>query len=229
MVMWIVAIVVLVIALILVVAAMKPNTFSVAREGQINAPPEKIFALINDFHEWTKWSPWEKMDPNLTRNHSGITAGKGAVYDWSGNRQVGQGQMTITESAASSRIDIDLHFMKPFEARNKTVFSLTIRRYQSALGNDRLEPLHVQGNGLVHRHGQDDRQGFRGGAGEYEGGGGGLGRICRVHVFLDFFSVIAFRDGNVILALKFEPELRRVSEVTRQTQSGICGNGTAAI
>jgi uncharacterized protein YndB with AHSA1/START domain len=123
--MWIVAIIALAVLAVLIVAAMKPNSFSVAREGVINAPPEKVFALINDFREWTKWSPWEKMDPNLSRNHSGAAAGQGAVYGWSGNKKVGQGQMTITDTSPPSRIDIDLHFMKPFEARNKTVFSLT--------------------------------------------------------------------------------------------------------
>jgi Polyketide cyclase / dehydrase and lipid transport len=94
------------------------------REGKINAPPDRVHALINDFHEWAKWSPWEKMDPNLQRNFSGAASGKGAAYNWSGNKKMGQGRMDIT-ATAPSRIDIDLHFMKPIEARNKTVFSLT--------------------------------------------------------------------------------------------------------
>jgi Polyketide cyclase / dehydrase and lipid transport len=123
---WIVILVALAIAAVLILAAMKPDTFTVVREGQVNAPPDKVHALINDFREWTKWSPWEKMDANLTRNYSGSASGKGAAYDWSGNKKVGQGRMDIT-ATAPSRIDIDLHFMKPFEARNKTVFSLTPR------------------------------------------------------------------------------------------------------
>ncbi len=121
MLLWIVILVALALAAILGLAAMKPNSFTVAREAQIIAPPGKVHALINDFHEWTKWSPWEKMDPNLTRNYSGAASGAGAAYDWSGNKKVGQGRMDIT-ATTPSRIDIDLHFMKPFEARNKTVF-----------------------------------------------------------------------------------------------------------
>jgi Polyketide cyclase / dehydrase and lipid transport len=123
---WILAIVVLAVLAVLMIAAMKPDTFTVVRQSQINAPPDKVHSLINDFHEWTKWSPWEKMDPNLTRTYSGSSSGKGATYDWRGNKKVGQGRMDIT-ATAPSRIDIDLHFMKPFEARNKIVFSLTPR------------------------------------------------------------------------------------------------------
>ncbi len=121
---WIALIFALGIGAVLLAAAMKPNSFTVVREGHVVAPPGKVHGLINDFHEWTKWSPWEKMDPNLTRNYSGASSGKGAAYDWSGNKKVGQGRMDIT-ATTPSRIDIDLHFMKPFEARNKTVFSLS--------------------------------------------------------------------------------------------------------
>ncbi len=123
---WIVVPVALAIAAVLILAALQPNSFTVAREGHINAPPDKVHGLINDFHEWTRWSPWEKMDPNLTRKFSGASSGTGAAYDWSGNKKVGQGRMDIT-GTTPSRIDIDLHFMKPFEVRNKTVFSLSPR------------------------------------------------------------------------------------------------------
>ncbi len=124
MIYWIVIVLVLAVLALLILAAMKPNTFSVVREAEINAPPARVHQLINDFHEWTAWSPWEKMDPNLVRTYSGTASGPGAVYEWTGNKKVGQGRMDITGSTPS-RIDIDLHFMKPFEARNKTVFTLT--------------------------------------------------------------------------------------------------------
>jgi Polyketide cyclase / dehydrase and lipid transport len=125
MIMWIVGLLVVAVLAVLAFAASRPNTFSVVRQGHINAAPENVFPLINDFHEWTRWSPWEKMDPNLTRTYRGSEAGEGAIYEWTGNKKVGQGRMDITSTAPPSRIDIDLHFMKPFEARNKTVFTLT--------------------------------------------------------------------------------------------------------
>lgn len=75
----IVIIVVALIAVLLVYAATRPNRFRVQRSASIKAPPEKIFAFINDFHRWVAWSPWEKMDPELKRTYSGAAAGNGAV------------------------------------------------------------------------------------------------------------------------------------------------------
>ena len=120
----IIVIIVLAVAAVLGLAAMKPDTFRVRREADIAAPPEKIFALLNDFHQWARWSPWEKMDPAMTRIHSGAIAGKGAIYAWEGNKKVGQGRMEIVEAAPPSRLSIKLDFLKPFEAHNTAVFTL---------------------------------------------------------------------------------------------------------
>lgn len=118
------AIVVIVILAVLGFAASRPGTFSVVRQATFKAPPDKVLALLQDFREWAKWSPWEKLDPNLTRSMSGAAVGKGAIYQWSGNKKVGQGRMEIT-GVTPSRLDIDLEFIAPWKARNKTVFTLT--------------------------------------------------------------------------------------------------------
>jgi uncharacterized protein YndB with AHSA1/START domain len=123
----IIAIVVVLIAGVLVFAATRPNSFQVQRTATIQAPPEKIFPLINDFSRWNAWSPWEKKDPGMKRRFGTVTAGKGAAYAWDGNKDVGQGSMEITESAAPSRLAIRLSFVKPFEARNNVEFSLVPR------------------------------------------------------------------------------------------------------
>ena len=117
-------IVVLAIAGVLLFAATKPDELRVQRSVAIKAPPEKIFPLINDFHRWTAWSPYENKDPALKRNYSGAESGKGAVYAWEGNKDVGQGRMEITEAPAPSKVTIDLQFIKPFEARNVAEFTL---------------------------------------------------------------------------------------------------------
>ena len=114
------------IAIVLLVAAGKPDTFHVERETTIAAPPERIFALINDFRNWRSWSPWEKLDPAMTRTLSGAESGKGAVYEWKGAGKVGQGRMEIAE-ASPSEIAIDLHFLKPFKAHNVAHFRLEPR------------------------------------------------------------------------------------------------------
>jgi uncharacterized protein YndB with AHSA1/START domain len=116
--------VVALIVVLLVYAAMKPDTFRIQRSATINAPADKIFPFINDFHNWTAWSPWEKMDPALKRTHSGTTSGKGAVYEWEGNNQVGQGRMEISDTSPPSHLLIKLDFLKPFEAHNTAEFTL---------------------------------------------------------------------------------------------------------
>ncbi len=112
------------IAVVLVLAATKPSCFSVRREAIVKAPAEKIFPLINDFHQWVTWSPWEHRDPALKRSYSGAESGKGAVYGWEGNRNVGSGRMEILESAVPSKIVIKLDFIKPFEGHNTAEFTM---------------------------------------------------------------------------------------------------------
>ena len=117
--------IVLALVAVLVVASRKPDTFRIERSALINASPEAIFALINDFHQWRGWSPWEARDPALKRTYSGAASGEGAVYAWEGNRNVGSGRMEIMESRTPSRIVIKLDFIKPFEGHNVAEFTLT--------------------------------------------------------------------------------------------------------
>jgi uncharacterized protein YndB with AHSA1/START domain len=119
-------VVVLLVAL-LVFAATRPDAFRVERTATINAPPEKIFPLIADFHEWGAWSPYEKLDPAMQRTFGGAAQGKGAVYEWNGNKTVGQGRMEITDAPAASRVVIKLDFIRPFASSNTAEFVLEPR------------------------------------------------------------------------------------------------------
>ena len=114
-------------AAVLLYAATKPDAFRIERAASIKAPPEKVFALIDDLHAWSAWSPWEKLDPALKKTFSGAARGKGAAYAWEGNKQVGAGRMEIVESSPSSRIAIKLDFLKPFEGHNVAEFALEAR------------------------------------------------------------------------------------------------------
>lgn len=113
------------IAVVLILAALKPASFRYERSTHINAPPQKIYPLIEDFHKWGGWSPWEKLDPALKRTYSGPASGKGAVYEWQGNKQVGSGRMEILEAQPASMVVIKLDFISPFEAHNTAEFTLT--------------------------------------------------------------------------------------------------------
>jgi uncharacterized protein YndB with AHSA1/START domain len=117
-------IVAVLVAGVLIFAATKPDTFRVQRAASIKAPPEKVFALINDFKRWDAWSPWEKKDPAMKRTFGATTSGKGATYAWEGNREVGQGRMEIAESVPPSKVTLKLDFLKPFEAHNIVEFTL---------------------------------------------------------------------------------------------------------
>jgi hypothetical protein len=112
------------VAVLVILAAMKPDAFRIQRSATFNAPREAIFPLINDFHRWSDWSPWEKMDPALKRTYSGPASGQGSIYEWEGNKKVGQGRMEIIESSPSSKVAIKLDFLKPFEAHNTAEFTL---------------------------------------------------------------------------------------------------------
>jgi hypothetical protein len=112
------------IAVVLILAATKPDSFSVTRAIDITAPAERIFPLINDFHRWVAWSPWENKDPAMQRSFTGAANGKGAVYGWDGNKNVGSGRMEILEASAPSKILIKLDFLKPFEAHNTAEFTM---------------------------------------------------------------------------------------------------------
>jgi uncharacterized membrane protein len=98
--------------------------YTVTRSATINAPAEHIRALINDFHEWPKWSPWEDLDPEMQRTYSGAERSVGAEYAWDGNRKAGTGSMTIVGDTPD-QVDIDLRFEKPFKAENRMELALT--------------------------------------------------------------------------------------------------------
>ena len=121
---WITAVTVIVIAGVLAYAATRPDTLRVQRSASIKAPPDKIFAMINDLKAWAAWSPYEKKDPAMKRTFGAITAGKGATYAWQGDGNVGEGRMEIVESAPPNKVMIKLDFLKPFEAHNTAEFTL---------------------------------------------------------------------------------------------------------
>jgi hypothetical protein len=100
------------------------STFEISRSTNIAADPADVHRRINDFHEWTAWSPWEDVDPNLQRIYTGPDQGVGAHYAWQGNRRAGEGSMEIV-SSTPEQIGIKLAFLKPWKATNDVVFTLT--------------------------------------------------------------------------------------------------------
>ncbi len=115
-------VIVALVAVLAVVIALQPSTYRVARSTTIAAPPEAVFAQVNDFHAWNAWSPWARLDPHVKNTFEGPAAGTGAIFKWEGNAKVGQGAMTLTDSHAPDRIRIKLEFLKPFASTCDTGF-----------------------------------------------------------------------------------------------------------
>jgi hypothetical protein len=118
------AVLAIAIAIVLILAATKPNTLRVQRATSIRAPADRIFPMINDFQQWRTWSPYENKDPAMKRTYEGTERGKGAVYAWDGNKNVGSGRMEILEASVPSKITIKLDFFKPFEGHNTAEFTM---------------------------------------------------------------------------------------------------------
>ena len=136
---------VVVLGALALVVATRPAAFHIERSTTIAAPPEVVFALVNDFHAWLRWSPYEKKDPAMTRSYSGAAVGEGALYGWDGNDEIGAGRMTITRSVPNQQVAIRLEFSRPMTATNQVEF-----RFEDA------------GDGTRVVWGMDGRNGFLG-------------------------------------------------------------------
>ncbi|MBL9169097.1 MAG: SRPBCC family protein [Verrucomicrobiales bacterium] len=113
----------LLLVVFIIIVALQPSDFRIVRSAQVSAPPERVFPLVNDFHQWQSWSPWAKLDPAAKNSFEGPSSGVGAIFRWSGNNEVGEGSMTITESKPSERILLRLDFLKPMAGTSLTEFT----------------------------------------------------------------------------------------------------------
>jgi hypothetical protein len=118
---------------LLIMVAMRPADFRIMRSATMSAPAAEVFAQVNDFHLWNAWSPWAKIDPAMKQVYEGPNAGTGAIYHWLGNKQVGEGRMTIMDSKPSELISIKLEFMKPFAATHTGEFAFKAEGGQTAV------------------------------------------------------------------------------------------------
>jgi polyketide cyclase/dehydrase/lipid transport protein len=125
--------VVVVIGVFAVVVAMRPSDFRVERSAVVSAPAPVVFAQVNDLHNWDAWSPFAKLDPAAKQTFEGPRAGTGAAFAWAGNKQVGEGRMTITESRPNKLVRFRLDFLKPFAVTNTAEFTFTPQGDQTAV------------------------------------------------------------------------------------------------
>ena len=123
----------MIVAVLAVVVAIQPAEFRVERTATMAAPAPVVFAQVNDLHKWEAWSPWAKLDPAMKQSYSGASAGEGAVYEWNGNSEVGEGRTTITESREDELVKIKLEFVRPFACSNDVAFTFKPAGDQTAV------------------------------------------------------------------------------------------------
>lgn len=102
----------------------RPDDFRLERSAQISAPSDVVFRILNDLRQWPRWSPWEKLDRNMTKTYAGPDAGPGASFAWVGNKKAGEGNVTILETEPGRVIAMRLVMLKPFAATNKVTFTV---------------------------------------------------------------------------------------------------------
>lgn len=107
---------------VLAAVLLQPSTFHVERSITLAAPVDIPFGLVNDFHRWQFWSPWEAQDPKLRRGFDGPYVGPGASYTWSSDK-VGSGKMTLLETRPYDSIRIQLEISKPLRADHTLTFT----------------------------------------------------------------------------------------------------------
>jgi hypothetical protein len=101
----------------------RPDTYHIERSATFAAPVQIPFAMVNDFHRWHYWSPWEALDPKMKVSFDGPYAGPGAIYAWSGNDKAGEGKMTLLETNLYSSIRIQLEFTRPMQDASTITFT----------------------------------------------------------------------------------------------------------
>jgi uncharacterized protein YndB with AHSA1/START domain len=115
----------IVVVVLVAVIATRPGTFRMERSTSVAAPPDVVYAQVADFHRWSAWSPWDKLDPGMKRKFEGPPSGVGASYSWEGNDKVGEGRMTITDAKPNEQVVIKLEFIKPWPATNTATFTMS--------------------------------------------------------------------------------------------------------
>jgi len=112
-------------ALLAAAILLQPDRFVVTRSAVIDAGAPEVFRHINGLRHWQAWSPWAKLDPPAQTAYQGPAEGAGAAFEWSGDKKVGAGRMTIIDSQPFEHVNIRLQMQKPFSAINDLRFQLT--------------------------------------------------------------------------------------------------------
>lgn len=120
----ILGIVLALLVLVLIVAAFLPKDYAVTREVVIDRPVKEVFEYIRFVKNQDNYSVWNKIDPAMTKTYAGIDGEPGFLYGWdSKNKKAGKGEQSIASIKSGESVEMDLHFIKPFEGRAKAIMT----------------------------------------------------------------------------------------------------------
>ena len=112
-----------IIVVFLIIVAVQPSNYRVARSVVIAAPRDTVFPHMNELKKWEAWNPWGKADPNMKLTYGSPASGVGANYSWAGNNEVGEGRATITESRPGESVKYKMEFFKPMSGSSEMEFT----------------------------------------------------------------------------------------------------------
>jgi hypothetical protein len=115
--------VIAVIAILLLIVALRPAEFRVERSATLSAPAAALFEQVNDHHKFSMWNPFMKLDPNVKTTYSGPEAGVGATCSWDGNKKIGAGSATIIESKPDELVRERMDWKRPMEGTSTVEFT----------------------------------------------------------------------------------------------------------
>ena len=120
----IIIVVVALVALLFIIGLFTRKDYSVQREIIINKPTSEIFNYLKFLKNHDKFNKWLKTDPNMKKSFTGLDGTVGFVYAYNGNKDVGSGELQITGLKENESINIQLHFISPFESVNNSPYAL---------------------------------------------------------------------------------------------------------
>lgn len=108
--------------IVIAFAYSRHGAFHIERSVETSASAPEIYAVICDLHRWPEWSPWQHRDPNMDQVIEGAAGEIGSSLSWNGNKDVGEGTMTIQSVEPNHRVDLKLEFVRPFPATSQVAW-----------------------------------------------------------------------------------------------------------
>ena len=107
-----------IVALIVVLGLIAPNSYQVKRSIIINYTLPETFSYLKSIKNQDNWSPWKKKDPNMTQTFEGTDGEIGFISKCKGNKNVGEGEQEIVSIVENESIDTELRFFKPWKSQS---------------------------------------------------------------------------------------------------------------